>query len=311
MDLLTDVLSNLWLRGEMYFRTEFAGTWAVEIPADRYSIRFHLVVQGECWVTVDRTRDPLHLREGDFVLIPHGASQTLASSNELSGVPLDELLKSGALGDDQVLRYGRGESARQTQLVCGFCRFDEGVNHPLFFGLPPILVMGRNFTGTSPWLVEAVRVIAMEADLHAIGGSAVISRLMEVVFIQGIRHQFTSGANPSIPYLAAITDNKLKVAIEAMHSSPEKEWTLTKLAQISGMSRGRFAQRFKETIGQSPMTYLTNWRLQKARRMLKQTNLSIAEIGYSSGYRSLPSFTRRFGKQFGISPGAFRKLPQD
>ena len=311
MDLLTDVLSNLWLRGEMYFRTEFAGTWAVEIPADRHSIRFHLVVQGDCWVTVDGAGEPLHLKEGDFVLVPHGASQTLASSPDSSAVPLDELLRSGALGDDQVVRYGRIESARQTRLVCGFCRFDEGVNHPLFFGLPAILVMGRNFTGTSPWLAEAVRVIAMEAELDAIGGSAVISRLMEVLFIQGIRHQFSSGANPGIPYLAAITDNRLQVAIEAMHRNPEKEWTLTNLAQLSGMSRGRFSKRFKETIGQSPMTYLTNWRLQKARRMLKQTNLSIAEIGYNSGYRSLPSFTRRFGKQFGISPGAFRKLPQD
>jgi len=76
------------------------------------------------------------------------------------------------------------------------------------------------------------------------------------------------------------------------------------------MSRGRFAQRFKAVLGQSPMQYLTDWRLQKAKHLLKETNLSIAEVGFRSGYQSLPSFTRRFGKQFGITPAAFRKEPR-
>ncbi len=309
MDVLTDVLSSLRLRGKMYFRTEFDGTWGVTLPADRYTIRFHLVVHGQCWISVDGENEPLLLREGDFALVPHGAGQSLSDSPDSDTVSLETLLQAGSLGDDQVLRHGTGETGQQARLVCGFCSFDEGLSHPLFFGLPAILVMGRHFTGSAPWLAEAVRVISMEADLDGIGGSAIISRLMEVLFIQGIRHQYATNSNPGIPYLIAITDNRLKFAIAAMHEHPERAWTLSQLAELSSMSRGRFSQRFKEVLGQSPMHYLTGWRLQKARCMLKESDLSIAEVGFRSGYQSLPSFTRRFGKQFGISPAAYRKLP--
>ena len=309
MDVLTDVLSILRLRGEMYFRTEFYGTWGVTLPADRNTIRFHLVVQGQCWISVAGDNEPILLREGDFALVPHGAEQTLSDSPDSERVSLESLLNSGSLGHDRVLRHGGGESKQRARLVCGFCSFDSGLSHPLFFDLPPILVMGRHFTGSSPWLAEAVRVITMESDLDGIGGSAVMSRLVEVLFIQSIRHQFDTKSNPGIPYLVAITDTRLKYAIEAMHAHPEREWTLSRLAALSSMSRGRFAQRFKEVLGRSPMNYLTGWRLQKARRMLKETDLNIAEVGFRSGYQSLPSFTRRFGKQFGISPAAFRRSP--
>ena len=309
IDVLTDVLLNLRLRGQMYFRTEFVGSWGVTLPADRNTIRVHLVVQGQCWVSVEGGSEPILLREGDFALVPHGAGQTLSGSLHEDAVSLQTLLNDGNLGDDGVLRYGTRESKHQARLVCGFCSFDEELIHPLFLGLPPVLVMDRHLAGSSPWLAEAVRVITMEANLDGLGGPAVINRLMEVLFIQAIRHQRNLKSNPTIPFLFAITDKNLKPAIEAMHEHPERGWTLSQLAKLCSMSRSRFAQRFKEVIGQSPLQYLTDWRLQKAKRLLKETNLSIAEVGFRSGYQSLPSFTRRFGKKFGISPGAFRKLP--
>ena len=309
MDVLTDVLSNLRLQGEMYFRTEFQGHWGVSLPSDRETIRFHLIVQGQCWITVDGCNEPLLLREGDFALIPHGSSQILADSPDATPVALNILLGDGKLGEDGVLRHGSNEMEQQVRLVCGFCSFDEGLDHPLFYGLPPVLLLGRNFTGSSPWLAEAVRVMMMEADLDGEGSSAVINRLIEVLFIQGIRHRLDTNTSPGIPFMLAITNSKLKPAIEAMHEHPEIEWTLTRLAELTNMSRGRFAQRFKAALDQSPMRYLTNWRLQKARRLLKETNLSIVEVAFRSGYQSLPSFTRRFSKQFGIGPAAFRKLP--
>ena len=309
MDLFADVLSNLRLRGQVYFRTEFVGGWGVTIPADRNTIRVHLVLQGQCWVTVEGGQEPILLMEGDFALVPHGARQILSDSPEADSVLLETLLGNGKLSDDGILRHGNRESNQRTRLVCGFCSFDDELDHPLFLGLPTVLVMGQQSTGSSPWLADAVRVVTMEANLGGLGGRAVVSRLMEVLFIQAIRHQFESKSNPNNPYLVAITDNNLKPAIAAMHEHPESGWTLSQLASLSSMSRSRFAQRFKDVLGLSPMQYLTDWRLQKAKRLLRDTNLSIAEVGFRSGYQSLPSFTRRFGKQFGTSPGAFRKLP--
>lgn len=310
MDILVDIFSNLRLRGQVYFRTEFVGSWGVTLPADRNSIRIHLVIQGECWVTVDGGDEPILLTEGDLVLVPHGAGQTLSDSPEAAAVDLETLLNNGNLGEDGILRHGTRESKQQARLVCGFCSFDHELNHPLFVGLPPVLVIGQNYTGNSPWLAEAVRVTTMEANLGGLGGAAVVSRLMEVLFIQAIRHQCDMNFSSENPFLVAITNKNLKPPIEAIHRYPERAWTLSQLAKLSNMSRGRFAQRFKEVLGQTPIQYLTDWRLQKAKRLLKETNLSIAEVGFRSGYQSLPSFTRRFGKQFGISPGAFRKEPR-
>lgn len=306
MDILSDVLSNLRLRAQMYFRTEFAGSWGVALPADRDTIRFHLVVQGHCWVSVDGYRDPLCLREGDFALVPHGAAQTLANSADSISVSLDSLISNGAIGSDGVLRHGDDAPNHETRLVCGFCSFDQGLVHPLILGLPPVIVMGRRITASSPWIAEVVRVMTMEADLDGIGGTTVISRLMEILFIHSIRHYCEMEADPRIPYLIAISDNRLKLAIEAIHEHPERDWSLSRLAQIASMSRGRFAKRFKDVLGLSPMQYLAEWRMQKARHMLKETDLSVSEVAFRSGYQSLPSFTRRFGKQFGITPAAFR-----
>lgn len=308
MDVLTDVLSNLRLRGDTYFRTEFLGSWGVAVPADGATIRFHLVVRGQCWIAVDG-EEPVLLREGDFALVPHGASQTLSDSSHADSVSLESLLRAGRLGDDGVLRYGTDDVRPQTRLVCGFCSFDETLNHPLFVGLPPVLVMSRHVSGSSPWLAEAVRVATMEADLDAIGSVAILSRLTEVLFIHGIRHYRDASSTPDIPFLTAITDPRLKGAIEAMHEHPELEWSLSSLAERSNMSRSRFAQRFKHVLGLTPMQYLTDWRLQKARRMLKDSDLSVAEVAFRCGYQSLPSFTRRFGKRFGVNPGAFRRTP--
>lgn len=307
VDVLTDILSNLRLRGHMYFRTELAGSWGVSLPADGSTIRFHLVVQGQCFLSVDGLGAPLRLREGDFALVPHGAGQTLSDSPDADSVALEALLDAGALGEDGVLRHGDEESSPVTRLVCGFCSFDDELNHPLFVGLPPALVMGQHAAGNSPWLAEAVRVITMEANLNGLGGPAIISRLMEVLFIQAVRHHRDSPTGPDIAYLAAITDPNLKLAIEAMHERPEEAWTLSTLARLSNMSRSRFAHRFKEVVGRAPLQYLAEWRLQKARRLLAETSLGVAEVAFRSGYQSLPSFTRRFGKHFGITPGAFRK----
>ena len=307
MDVVADVLSNLRLRGQVYFRTEFVGAWGVALPADRSAIRIHLVVQGECWVTVDGENEPVLLKEGDFALVPHGAGQILSDALETDAVSLETLLVDGNPGNDGIFRHGNRESKQQVRLVCGFCSFDDELNHPLFLGLPPVLVIGQNITGSAPWLADAVRVVTMEANLGGMGGRAVVSRLMEVIFIQAIRHQSDMRRSSNIPFLTAVTDKNLRPAIEAMHEHPEHAWTLTQLAALSSMSRGRFAQRFKMLLGQSPIHYLTDWRLHKAKRLLKETNISIAEVGFRSGYQSVPSFTRRFGKQFGISPGAFRR----
>ena len=73
------------------------------------------------------------------------------------------------------------------------------------------------------------------------------------------------------------------------------------------MSRSAFSSRFKELVGLAPMEYTTNWRMQKAYQMLKDTDLPLWTIARQIGYVSEPAFNRAFKRQFNQNPGAMRR----
>jgi len=303
-DILSEVFSALRLHSGLYFRTELAGAWAVEVPAERRRIRFHLVRQGSCWVTVPGKESPRKLQEGDLVVIPNGAAQILGDRPDRPVLPLADVLASGALSRDGVLRAGEGEGI--VRLLCGFCDFDEAVEHPAVASLPPLIVLSPRDLGTEPWMAETLRLIALEADLSGQGRDGILGRLLEIMFIQLVR-RLSQGDGAGHGYLTALADPRLSKALAAIHREPECAWTLTQLARISGLSRAVFAERFAKSVGLPPIGYLTQWRLMKARRLLRETDLSTGEIGRRCGYQSLPSFTRRFKAMFGTGPGAFRR----
>lgn len=277
------------------------------VPAERGTVRFHLVLQGGCWVSVDDSTEPFRLNEGDVALIPHGAAQTLSSAPGQELLPLADLMDDGKAHAGGVLRYGTRDEGTHCRLVCGFCSFDDHLKHPMFRGLPPLLVVGVRSTGNAPWLAEAIRVTTMEANLADVGMRDILGRLIEVLFIQAVRHELRTPSTESNAFLVAITDAQLAPAIRAVHERLEEHWTITRLARTAAMSRTQFAHRFKEVLDQTPMQYLTDWRLQKARQWLKDTELSVADVAQRCGYQSVPSFTRRFTERFGVSPAAFRR----
>ena len=73
------------------------------------------------------------------------------------------------------------------------------------------------------------------------------------------------------------------------------------------MSRSAFAARFNQLVGQTPMQYLTFWRMQKARELLSEARLGTAEIAERVGYRSEAAFGKVFKKIVGSGPGAHRR----
>ncbi len=84
-------------------------------------------------------------------------------------------------------------------------------------------------------------------------------------------------------------------------------WTLGNISKKIGMSRSSFAERFKHYVGTTPMDYLTKWRMQRARDLLTNSDLSLGSISRKIGYTSEPAFNRAFKKQFNETPGALRR----
>ncbi len=170
-----------------------------------------------------------------------------------------------------------------------------------------MIVLNTQTIGQVPWLADAIRLTTIEANRSGQGVRAIISRLIEILFMQAIRTQTHLPAGQGNPFMRAIVDPQLAPALKAIHEQLDHDWTLTSLAKTARMSRTQFARRFKDTLDQTPIQYLIDWRLSTARQLLRDTELAIADIAFRSGYRSVPSFTRRFKERFDITPAAYRR----
>ena len=92
-----------------------------------------------------------------------------------------------------------------------------------------------------------------------------------------------------------------------MHTEPAANWTLDLLAKQAGMSRSAFAARFKAVVGQTPLDYLTRWRIYRASRHIQRSGAYVAAVAREAGYDSVAAFNRAFKRETGLTPGSFRK----
>lgn len=304
-DLLSEVFATLRLRSELYFRADLAGAFAVEVPAERRLVRFHFLRRGTCWVRAEEGRAVAQLGEGDLVILPNGGAHVLSDTAERPPLPLPAVLAAAPPGDDGVLRYGAGGG--RAELLCGFCQFDEEIDHPVLANLPSLMVLRPQDLGRQPWTRTTLRLLDLESELAGAGMQGILTRLLEILFIQAMRQSGEPGHPQAPEYMAALADPQLSKALLAMHRDCAKAWTLAALASTAGMSRARFAEKFATMVGQTAIGYLTRWRLLKARRLLAESDLSMAEVAERCGYASLPAFSRRYKAAFGIGPGAFRR----
>ena len=301
-DVLSEVFSTLRMNGSLYFRALLRGDYAVEVPRERRSVRFHLVRQGRCHVQVPG-EPPLALEAGEMAIIPDGESQVLSSRPGLRPVSLPELLAAHPVKDG-CLELGR--DGDEVSLVCGYCVFDESVDHPVLTSLPKCIAIRQRELSGEPWARAALELLSSEAELEGPGMTGILARMLEIVFMQVVRRISVGEERPE-GFLAALRDASLSRALHAIHDRPQHAWTVESLAVQAEMSRARFADQFMEKIGVPPITYLTRWRLAKARDLLARTNHGLEEIAHRCGYSSGASFSRRFKLEYGLGPGAYRK----
>jgi len=308
MDLLSDILETARIRGGLYFGAAFSGPWAARIPKAARQLRFHIVLDGQCWLRVDGLAEPRLLRQGDMAVVPHGASQVLSDRPGRIAVDLDRVLSDAGYSGHGELRIGDPASGPVVRMVCGSCSFDEGLRHPLFDSLPPMICLAMGEAPERRALAAIFRLLSHESVSAEPGHGAVANRLFEILLAQIMREQIRErDLSADGDFLAALAVPPVARALSAMHAAPQRPWTLQELANEAALSRSRFAEVFAAAVGLPPQRYLTQWRLQKAYALLRDGGVSVAEAAYRVGYESLPSFTRGFRNQFGIGPGALRR----
>jgi AraC family transcriptional regulator, activator of mtrCDE len=306
MNVLDDILSTLNLKGVLYFRTDFSAPWSVAVPEFERAARFHLVVQGSTQVTF-RSGESVTLGPGDIILIPRGRAHAIADGPGREPSSLETVIAETGYDGQGVLVLGEGDPHATTQMVCGHFSFRDGADHPILRALPEYLLMTAALRAREVVLDDVLRMIVQRVFVSDIGSSAAVTRLSEIVFIELLRtgvHQ--SAALKSV--VDAFSDPHIGRSLQLVHESPAEHWTVESLAASVGMSRSRFAERFRALIGMGPMAYLSDWRLQKSLSLLEESRCSVQEVASQTGYQSPAAFSRAFSGKFGIAPTQYRRV---
>lgn len=136
-------------------------------------------------------------------------------------------------------------------------------------------------------------------------GDPVICRMMATtVLLSVIRAWAANGCAPQ-GWPSPANDPFLDRVVDAIHEEPGRDWTVERLAGVSAMSRSTFAERFRAAIGRSPADYVTEVRVDAAKRML-EAGRAVSDISRELGYASDEGFSRAFRRRTGMTPSSWR-----
>jgi AraC-like DNA-binding protein len=147
-----------------------------------------------------------------------------------------------------------------------------------------------------------------EADVSDSASKVLVAKLSELLFVETLRRYISSLPPDQTGWLAGTRDPVVGQALALLHKEPAHPWTVSNLARRVGLSRTRLAERFRYFTGNSPMAYLSQWRLKVGAEMLQSTEDSIAQVAAMVGYGSEAAFNRAFRREFDSPPAQFRRL---
>jgi AraC-like DNA-binding protein len=317
LDPITDIFRTLHVTAFGQHRLEATAPWGLiqdgrtvdkatpsgkkTSPADL--AHFAMLTRGNCWLSVEDMPEPIPLAGGDCFLLARGTSIVMRDSPRTR--PRSTFREIAAKASRNVAHFGGGGAP--TTVVCGSMSFDRASLKPITQLLPRFILIKADQAHTLA-LHNTMQALASEMADQAPGSEVVATRLGEVLFIQVLRAHIAAGAGwRNKGWLRAIFDPQMGTALSAIHDSVNTPWTVESLAAAAGMSRSAFAARFKELLGQTPLEYVTEWRMQKAMPLLEQRDKKLIDVARSVGYESDAAFSKAFKRVVGASPGEYFK----
>jgi AraC-like DNA-binding protein len=296
MDILSDVLKKVKLSSAVYFKSDFSSPWGMDIPTGSFA-QFHIVTRGQC--ILKTKHETLQLFAGDIVVFPFGSTHCLTdieSSESQDGRDVVEAIMKGA-------SMFNGEII-STTLICGHFQFDNSINHPFIKELPEMIHIPDKEKKEFSWLESITNLVIQETGSEQSGSKVIVNKLGEILFVHVLRAYIEKNREKK-GFVAAMQDDRISKVLKSIHECPEQDWDLVVMARIAGMSRTSFINRFKELTGETPLNYVTQWRILHAQELLKETNRSVGEIAERVGYQSEAAFNRVFKKKVEQTPLKF------
>lgn len=309
---LSNVLNTMRISGSMLINEEYAPPWGVAIPDanklqkllkqsnDVRVVAFHFVKRGHIEITPEGG-EPLIIEAGEMVICFGGAAHTLSQGDVNQALPVETLLAGGA----NPFQPNTANKVRTTSLMCGVFMLRNVSLNPLFSALPAMLHVSalqasklHNLSGVLNWINREAEQVTQ--------CTFVIERLLELLCAEVLRAHLEAASAES-SWFFGLRDPIVGRAITLIHAKPGDDWSVKRLAQGVTMSPSRFAARFAVALGESPMAYVTKWRMNVAGRLLDESKQGVGEIAADVGYENVAAFSRTFKRHLGVSPAAWRQ----
>jgi AraC family transcriptional regulator, alkane utilization regulator len=320
MDAVSDVLRAVRLSGAVYLNGTFTAPWCVigrtdaalcaaYLPRSERVVSYHLIIEGSCWARLaDDPDSAIHVNAGELLVVPQGETHLIGSAVDLAPTPTELLLAgpmAAAPGEVMTVSYGGGGPT--TRIVCGFLACDDTLSNPLLSSLPRLFKIDMRHDPRAAWLESSLKFAAAEAANSRAGGTIVLARLSELLFVEAIRSCIEALPAHQTGWLAGVRDRYVGRALSLLHGQAVHPWTVDELARKVGLSRSALAQRFTDLLGLPPMQYLARWRMQIAAQELLIGRKTLAAVAEQIGYESEAAFSRAFRREFGMPPAGWRK----
>lgn len=318
-DLISDLLRSMQVSGGVLLNECYLAPWAISIPSHKslaeklasnqrtHVAAFHLVQRGSIDIELENgQRDTVY--EGEMVICYSGQAHTIYQGSKAQAHPFETLMQTG----QNIFKPAAENESQSTSLLCGVFQLNNTTRNPLFEALPPILKLTTKHTGENahPSIKTLINLLLSEITHPSYSHEYIVGRYLELLCAHSIGSYIESNKANSGGWLHAIKNPMVAKVISAVHSQPDYRWSVNTMAELGHLSPSRFAARFSQILGMSPMRYVTQWRMYVAGKLLTLPQSNIEKITSTMGYENVAAFSRAFKRTMGVSPGVWRTKNQ-
>jgi AraC-like DNA-binding protein len=307
-DPLTDLLNGVRTSGAVFNQTSLTGHWAVRFE-DGSPLGLAVLLRGSVWV-VPEGGEPVRLGGGDVAVLSGGGSYVIADDPETQPEVVVRAggrcttLQGEELVGARIPRPDTWDTAAnpdRTLLLNGLYSVDSGAPARLLAALPPLAVIPAD-VGSCPIGPTTFDEITRTEP----GRQILLDRTLDLLLITALRAWFTRPGAQVPAWYRAHSDPVVGLALRLLRAEPGYAWTLPVLAAKCGVSRASLARRFTGLVGQPPMTYLRERRLELASELLRETDVTLAVVAERVGFAGAFALSAAFKRAYGVSPSEYR-----
>lgn len=294
--MLSWFIDRLEIETSLQHLSRYHQQWSTSIQGQGHA-SFHLVLQQDCHFHFISESKYIHLYQGDAIFLLKDLPFVITDTAQHIAPSVHQLQRNLLQSDDSHLR------SCSTHLACGYFTFRSKLSELLLSALPDYLVLRQDDQTLSECL-NIFELIRQEARLDHEASVSLIERLTSILFYYLIRHTFKQDVHHNMPLWTLFNDPILSPLILDIVAAPEKEWTLSSMASVCGISRANFSKYFTQIAGFSATQFVLYYRIQIAQQLLAQ-GMSISLCAEKVGYQSVAAFTRAFQRVTLQNPSQF------